>query len=57
MASRPPWIDARITLHTGDAFTRAYLAPDSSSLPLRSVAGGWDVTLPEVECGAIAVFE
>ncbi|HEY3228919.1 MAG TPA: hypothetical protein VGJ87_06835 [Roseiflexaceae bacterium] len=57
MASRPPWIDVRITLHTGDAFTRAYLAPYGSSLPLRSVAGGWEMTLPEVECGAIAVFE
>jgi hypothetical protein len=52
-----PLHDVRITLRAGAAFTRAYLAADDSSLPLRSVGGGWEVTLPKVQYGAIAVFE
>ena len=52
-----PLRDVRISLHTGDAFTRAYLAHDGSPLQLRSVVGGSEVTLPEVQYGAIAVFE
>jgi Hypothetical glycosyl hydrolase 6/Beta-galactosidase trimerisation domain len=52
-----PLHDVRISLYADEILTRAYLATDGQSLPLRSVAGGWDVTLPQVECGAIAVFE
>jgi len=52
-----PLRDVRVTLHTGDAFTRAYVVNDGSSLPLRSGTGGWEVTLREVRFGAIVVFE
>jgi hypothetical protein len=52
-----PLRDVRISLHTGDTFTRAYVANTGSSLPLRSVAGRWEVMLPEVQYGAIVVFE
>jgi hypothetical protein len=52
-----PLHDVRISLRTGNAFTRAYLANNGAALPLRSVAGGWEVTVPEVQYGAIVVFE
>jgi hypothetical protein len=52
-----PLRDVRITLHSGEAFTRAYLGASGSPLPLRSITGGWEVTLPEVRYGTIVVFE
>jgi len=52
-----PLRDVRITLHSGEVFTRAYLAASGSPLPLRPITGGWEVTLPEVRYGTIVVFE
>ncbi len=52
-----PLHDVAVTLAIDAAIGRAYLAPDGGELPLRRDDGGWSVTIPRVECGAIAVFE
>jgi Hypothetical glycosyl hydrolase 6/Beta-galactosidase trimerisation domain len=52
-----PLRDVRIALRTDGAMSRAYIAGEGTPLPLRPLANGWEVMMPRVDCGAIAVFE
>lgn len=52
-----PLHDVRIALRIDGAIRRAYVAADGTPLPLRTRADRWEVVMPRVECGAIAVFE
>jgi hypothetical protein len=52
-----PLNDVRFVLRVEDPIVRAYVASDGTSLPLRKLDDGWEVVVPRVECGAIAVFE
>lgn len=52
-----PLRDVRLALRIDGAIGRAYLAADGSDLPLRALDHGWEVTVPRVAFGAIAVFE
>jgi Hypothetical glycosyl hydrolase 6/Beta-galactosidase trimerisation domain len=52
-----PLRDVRIALRIDGAMGRAYIAADKTPLPLRARANGWEVVMPQVEYGAIAVFE
>jgi hypothetical protein len=52
-----PLRDVRIALRVDGSVGRAYIAADGASLPLLKDDDGWEVVVPRVECGAIAVFE
>jgi len=52
-----PLRDVRVALRIKDSITRAYTAADGADLPLRVFDGGWEVTIPHVTFGEIAVFE
>jgi hypothetical protein len=50
---RDLWIGLRIDAPV----RRAYTAADGVALPVQAVEGGWEVTVPRVDCGAVVVFE
>lgn len=52
-----PLHDVRIALYADCTIARAYTAADGAALLLRPIAGGYEVTLPRVTFGEIAVFE
>jgi len=52
-----PLHDVRIALRIDGELGRAYIAADRTPLPLHESDEGWEVVIPRVACGAIAVFE
>jgi len=52
-----PLHDVRLALRIDGTIGRAYLAADGTDLPLLALDHGWEVTVPRVAFGAIAVFE
>jgi Hypothetical glycosyl hydrolase 6/Beta-galactosidase trimerisation domain len=52
-----PLHDVKVSLRIGGAMKRAYIAAEGTPLPLRALANGWEVVIPRVDYGAIAVFE
>ena len=52
-----PLRDVRVALRVDGPIGRASLAADGTALPLRAVDGGWEVTVPRIEFGAIVAFE
>lgn len=52
-----PLRDVRLRLAVEGPVTRAYVAPDGTELPVRRLEDGWSVEAPEVDIGAVVVFE
>ncbi len=52
-----PLHDITVTVGVSEQVTRAYLAPDGTSLPLTGSAGAWQCTIPTITYGAILVLE
>jgi hypothetical protein len=52
-----PLRDVRVALRIDGPVRRAYTAAAEAVLPLRTLAGGWEVTVPRVDSGAVVVFE
>jgi hypothetical protein len=52
-----PLRDVKIALRIADAMDRAYIAADGTPLQLRALTYGWEVEIPRIDHGAIAVIE